>query len=148
MTLEFTVCLCLSMQDNTHQQFVPVTAHPQHLAHLCAVGVWWCPSHRQLEAAGAACPFTPHICPHTGRRQYRRLLVLGAASQAGPKLIRWLLAPLDVVPQLILLLWRECTSLSLRGNSSCVQPTQALQSRCSNLQRTQPLMAGKIKMEP
>lgn len=35
-------------------------------------------------------PFTTHICPHIGRRQNRRLFVLWAASQAGPKQFRWL----------------------------------------------------------
>lgn len=72
MTLEVTICLCLSVQDITNQQFIPVTAHLlQYLTHLCKFthsnSWWWCLCllpHRELEATGAILfPVAPTSAP-------------------------------------------------------------------------------------
>lgn len=118
----------------------------------CGGGVFAC-SHTAGGNRRNLLPLPPTSALTLGRRGYRRLLVLWAASRAGSQQLWWLLAPLDVVLQLVLSLWRVCRSLPLEGSSSYVYPTQALWIHCWKLlknhrQLTQPPVAGRRRMEP
>lgn len=88
MTLELTNCLFLSLQDITHWQFVPVRAHPQYLTHPRALSLVVFLLALIQTAGGNRCillPLPPMSALALGRREHRMILVLWAASQAGPR---------------------------------------------------------------